>query len=88
VSKVEITWFLILQLTEMGQVGNKVKSMFEIVFDPSKETEKREKAADNLVYLARERSGADVLFKEGAVQNIAKCMKVEKSIKIRLSLIR
>ncbi len=72
----------------MSQVGNKAKSMFEIVFDPSKEKEKREKAADNLVYLAREKSGADVLFKEGAVQQIAKLMKVEKNGKIRLSLIR
>ena len=33
----------------MSQVGNKVKSMFEIVFDPTQEKEKREKGADNLV---------------------------------------
>ena len=33
----------------MSQVGNKVKSMFEIVFDPTQDKEKREKGADNLV---------------------------------------
>lgn len=76
------------KLTEMAQVGNKVKSMFELVFDPSNDVEKREKGADNLVVLARERAGADVLYKEGAIPKIAKLMKVEKNQKIRLSIIR
>ena len=80
--------FFLFQLNEMAQTGNKVKSMFEIVFDPTKETEKREKGAQNLVVLAREKSGAEVLFKEGAVERIAKLMKVEKNVKIRLSIIR
>ena len=62
--------------------------MFEIVFDPAKDKEKREKAADNLVVLGRERNGADLLFKEGAILQIARLMKVEKNVTIRLSLIR
>ena len=62
--------------------------MFEIVFDPAKDKEKREKAADNLVVLARERNGADMLFKEGAIPQIARLMKVETNVTIRLSLIR
>lgn len=75
-------------MTEMAQTSNKVKSMFDLVFDPSKESEKREKAADNLVYLARDKAGAEILFKEGSVQQIAKLMKIEKNHSIRLSLIR
>ena len=71
------------KLNEMAQVGNKVKSMFDIVFDPNVETEKREKGADNFVVLAREKSGADVLYKEGAIPKIAQLMKVEKNPKIR-----
>jgi len=76
------------KMTEMAQTSNKVKSMFDLVFDPSKESEKREKAADNLVYLARDKAGAEILFKEGSVQQIAKLMKIEKNHSIRLSLIR
>ena len=62
--------------------------MFELVLDPSKDGEKRKKAADNLVYLARDKAGAEILFKEGSVQQIAKLMKIEKDHNIRLSLIR
>ena len=50
--------FIVLQVTEMAQTANKVKSMFDLVFDPSKESEKRRKAADNLVYLAKDKAGA------------------------------
>jgi hypothetical protein len=77
-----------LKLNELGQTSNKVKNMFEIVFDVTKDKEKREKAADNLVVLARERDGADMLFKDGVLPHIARLMKVEKNIKIRLSMIR
>lgn len=76
------------KLTEMAQTGSKVKNMFDIVFDVSVEKEKREKGADNLVVLARERAGAEALHKEGVILRIARLMKVEKSVAIRLSLIR
>ena len=76
------------KLADLSQTSTKVKNMFEIVFDPAKDKEKREKAADNLVVLARERNGADMLFKEGAIPQIARLMKVETNVTIRLSLIR
>lgn len=76
------------KLTLMSQTSNKVKNMFEIVFDPNQDLDRRQKGADNLVVLAREASGADVLFKEGVVPNIVRLMKVEKNPKIRLSIIR
>ena len=72
----------------MSQTSNKVKTMFELVFDIEKETDKREQGAANLIVLAKERSGAELLLKEGAIPKIARLMKVEKDIKIRLNLIR
>ena len=72
----------------MNQTGSKVKSMFEIVFDPTNDLDKRQKGADNLVVLAREKAGAEVLIKEGVVAKIATLMKMEKNAKIRLSIIR
>ena len=62
--------------------------MFEIVFDVEQEREKREKAADNLVILASERAGSELIFKEDGIPQIARLMKVEKNEKIRLSMIR
>ena len=77
-----------LQLTELSQTSTKVKNMFELVFDVGNDKEKREKGADNLVVIAREKSGAEMLHKEGAIPQIARLMKVEQNVNIRLSLIR
>lgn len=76
------------KLTELSQTSTKVKNMFELVFDVGNDKEKREKGADNLVVLAREKSGAEMLHKEGAIERIARLMKVEQNVNIRLSLIR
>ena len=62
--------------------------MFDIVFNLEKEQDKRKTASDNLVVLARERAGAELLHKEGVIPKIARLMKVEKHAPIRLSLIR
>jgi len=73
----------------MSKIGNKARTMTDMVFDASAgDLEKRRKAADNLVVLARERSGAEALNAEGVIPKIAALMKVEKDSKIRLSLIR
>ena len=50
-----LTLFLLFQLNEISQTDNKVKSMMELVFDITKDKEKREKGSANLVVLARER---------------------------------
>ena len=68
------------KLTELAQTSNKVKNMFDIVFNLEAESEKREKAADNLIVLAREKAGAQLLFKEGVVQRIARLLKVTKIV--------
>jgi len=75
-------------MEEMSKTSTKVKMMFEIVFDLTKEKEKREQAANNLVVLARERAGSELLFKEGVVPEIARLMKIEKNSTIRLAMIR
>merc|ERR1711953_457826 len=62
--------------------------MFELVFTLEGDTEKREKGADNLIVLAREKAGAKLLYKEGVVARIVRLMKVEKNVKIRLSCVR
>ena len=76
------------KVTEMASTKNKVSKMFEYVFNIEEDMENREKAADNMIVLAKERVGAELLFQEGVVPRIAKLMKVEKNAKIRLSLIR
>lgn len=88
VSHSRLTKGAFFQLTILSQTSNKVKNMFEIVFDPQQDEERREKGADNLVVLSREKSGTEALFKEDVVPRIARQMKVEKNRKIRLSLIR
>ena len=49
--------------------------MMELVFDITKDKEKREKGAANLVVLSRERSGVEMLQKEGVIAQIARLMK-------------
>ena len=78
----------VFQLEDLSKTSTKVKNMFEIVFDPTKEKDKREKAADNLVVLARDRAGAEALHKEGVINQIGRLMKVEKDPTIRLSIVR
>ena len=73
---------------EVSQTANKVKNMFDIVFTLEGDTEKREKAADNLIVLAREKAGSELLYKEGVVARIVRMLKVEKNVKIRLSSVR
>jgi len=76
------------KMGELAKTVNKVKNMFDIVFTLEGENDKREKAADNLIVLAREKEGADLLFKQGVITKIARLLKVEKNMKIRLSCVR
>ena len=76
------------KINEAASTKNKVTRMFDYVFNIEEEMETREKAADNMIVLAKERIGAELLCKEGVVPRIVKLMKVEKNQKIRLSLTR
>jgi len=76
------------RLNEASTTINKVKKMHEILFNIEEDQDKREKAADNMIVLAKEKVGAELIVKEGAVEQIVRLMKTEKNPKIRLSMVR
>lgn len=71
-----------------SQTSTKVQKMFELAFDVGAEKSKRETAMSNLVVLAREKAGADIMFQEGIAQRVGKLFKVEKNDEILISAIR
>ena len=76
------------QINQMASSKHKVTKMMELVFNLEEEKEKRETATDNLMTLAREKVGAELMQKEGVIPKVVKLMKVEKNPRIRLSLVR
>lgn len=77
-----------VRITENSQTSTKVRKMFEIAFDIGAEKSKRETAMSNLVVLAREKAGAEVMFNEGVITRVGKLFKVEKNDEILVSAIR
>lgn len=71
-----------------AQTSSKVDHMFELSFNLSEDIEKREKAMSNLLVLAKESAGADIMLKNGVVQKIKQLLKVEKNEIIYVSAIR
>lgn len=76
------------RLKLMSQTSNKVAKMFEIAFDMSADREKREQALNNMVVLARDNAGSEVMFKDGVVSKVASLLKLEKNGEIFLSCVR
>lgn len=62
--------------------------MLDLAFDISADKEKRETAMNNLLVLARDRAGAEEIFKQNGVSKIIKLMKIEKNEEIICSAIR
>ncbi|CAH1980070.1 unnamed protein product [Acanthoscelides obtectus] len=62
--------------------------MTKIVFDVTQPTDKRETAMNNLLVLAREHAGAEIMVKTPVVQQIKKLLKVEKNKEIFVTGIR
>ena len=73
---------------EMSQTSNKVEKMMILAFDFGEDREKREQAINNLVVLARESSGADVMFQKGIVKRVESLLKVEKNKTIFIAGVR
>lgn len=73
---------------QRAQTSNKVTQMFQIAFDIAAAKDKREQAMNNIVVLARETAGAEIMLKEGLVQQIGKLLKVEKNNDIITNAIR
>ncbi|KAK6640668.1 hypothetical protein RUM44_012365 [Polyplax serrata] len=67
---------------------NKVNKMKEIAFDIEQDREKRETAFNNLLILAREKTGADIIWKENLTSKLTNIIKVEKNEAIVLTVIR
>ncbi|KAJ8954660.1 hypothetical protein NQ314_007060 [Rhamnusium bicolor] len=71
-----------------AQTSSKLESMTKIAFDLTEMTDKRETAMNNLLVLARESAGSDIMVKSTVVQQIKKLLKVEKNREIFITGIR
>lgn len=78
------------KIEENTRLGGKVKQMFEIVFDVAAgaSTEKRITAANNLVALAKEKSGSALLLEEGLLSRLVSLFKTETNSEVRVACIR
>lgn len=70
------------------KTSGKVQQLFEILFDPSHEKDKRETCANNLVALAKERAGAELLLSQGVIGRIIQLLKTERNLEIRVACAR
>lgn len=71
-----------------AQTENKVDKMFKIAFDPTEDREKRETAMSNLLVLAKENAGAEIMYAKGVIREIHKIIKLEKNATVSLNAIR
>nr|CAD7255909.1 unnamed protein product [Timema shepardi] len=71
-----------------SQTANKVAQMFKYAFNLSEDKDKRQTAMNNMVVLSREKAGAELMYSEGVVKQIAKLLKVEKNEEIYLAAVR
>ncbi|XP_067141950.1 LOW QUALITY PROTEIN: protein unc-45 homolog B-like [Centruroides vittatus] len=72
---------------EQSRTVNKVKNMFNILLDENMSSENRAQATNNLIVLARERAGAELIVKEDGIQKLLKVMK-QKNPEINLACVR
>lgn len=76
------------RVRQNAQTSNKVDQMFNLAFTLGEDIEKREKAMGNLVVLAKENSGAEIMIKSGVVHKIQQLLKVEKNLDIYVNAVR
>ncbi|KAK3857144.1 hypothetical protein Pcinc_036588 [Petrolisthes cinctipes] len=75
-------------LEEKTKTSGKVQQLFEILFDPSHPKDSRETCANNLVALAKERAGAELLLKQDIIARMVHLLKTERNVEIRISFAR
>lgn len=73
---------------ENAQTSSKVQKMMELAFDMEKPMDTRSSAMNNILVLAREHVGADILLKTGVIQKIVNLLKYEKKKEISVNAIR
>lgn len=71
-----------------SRVSSKVAQMFELAFDVKVDKDRRETAMNNLLVLARENAGAEVMYREGITQKLIKLFKLEKNDDLVIPAIR
>lgn len=76
------------RMAKFAQTSTKAKQMMDIAFDFGAAAEKRDTATSNLLVLAKERAGAEALFKEGILQKIGSLIKLEKNCDVITNCIR
>lgn len=75
-------------MAKFSQTSTKVSQMMEIAFDPASTLEKRETSTSNLLVLAQEKAGAELLVKDGIFEKISSLLKKETSPNIVVTCIR
>nr|XP_033331369.1 protein unc-45 homolog B [Megalopta genalis]XP_033331370.1 protein unc-45 homolog B [Megalopta genalis] len=70
-----------------SRTSAKVSQMMDLVFEMKGTNENRETAMKNLLVLARERAGAEIMLKDEIIPKIVKLMKLEKNEEIITSAI-
>ncbi|XP_075145406.1 unc-45 myosin chaperone [Haematobia irritans] len=73
---------------ENARTSTKVQQMMELAFDVGTPLEKRRSAANNLLVLAKDEIGADLLFKSGCIAKVASITKIEKDPEIYVNFVR
>ncbi|KAK2725490.1 hypothetical protein QYM36_000098 [Artemia franciscana] len=76
------------KVAEHSKLSSKVSLMLNLAFDISTPIDKRETAANNILVLAKEKAGAELLYKEGILNRIVSLFKIEKNQNIIVNLIR
>lgn len=76
------------RLRQNAQTQSKVEGMNKYAFDMSVDKDKRETAMNNLIVLARENAGAEIIMKFGIVHQIKKVLKIEKNKELFVAAIR
>ncbi|XP_053959379.1 protein unc-45 homolog B [Anastrepha ludens] len=76
------------RVAQNAKTSTKVNQMMELTFDFGAPVDKRRSGANNLLVLAKEEVGADMIFKAGCITKIASLTKVEKDPEIYCNLIR
>ncbi|XP_058978568.1 protein unc-45 homolog B-like [Musca domestica] len=73
---------------ENAKTSNKVQQMMELAFEMATPIDKRRSAVNNLLVLAKDEVGADMLYKAGCIPKIASITKVEKDADIYVNFVR
>jgi len=76
------------RLARNAKTSSKVKQMMDLTFDLATPIDKRRAAANNLVVLAKEQTGAELLYKEHCITKVASLTKVEKDQDIYVNMVR